>query len=187
MKRMSRSSVVVLLVVLSLVLPPMAMAAPLRAAEWTYVVEAPLGLRLRSEASLLSEIVLVLYNGEDVRVEGDPVYADGLWWSAVRVERRAGEFSGWVASAYLANYEPQVAPEGEEGTQVYTVSPRLGLNLRESPGLATRVVCIVPQGTRLSATDAPTRSVDGLWWRQFTLGETTVWAAENLLEAPPSE
>ena len=83
--------------------------------------------------------------------------------------------------------KPEGQPEGEEGAQVYTVSPRLGLNLRESPGLATRVVCIVPQGTRLSATDAPTRSVDGLRWRQFTLGETTVWAAESLLEAPPSE
>jgi uncharacterized protein YgiM (DUF1202 family) len=176
-----------LLVVLSLLLPSLALAAPAMAAEWTYVVDAPVGLRMHAEAGLVSPIVVVLYNGEDVRVEGDAVYAQGLWWSPVRVERRAGDFTGWVASAYLANYEPDDSGEGPEGGAIYTVTARLGLNLRAGPGLAAKVVCIVPTGTRLVATDTAVRTRDGLTWRGFALDEGTVWATESFLEAAEIE
>jgi uncharacterized protein YgiM (DUF1202 family) len=176
-----------LLVVLSLLLPSLALAAPVMAAEWTYVVDAPLGLRMHAEAGLLSPVVIVLYNGEDVRVEGDAVYAQGLWWSPVRVERRAGDSTGWVASAYLANYKPDDSAEGPESGVVYTVTARLGLNLRAAPGMAAKVVCTVPTGTRLVATVGAVTKRDGLTWREFTLGDQTVWATESFLEASEAE
>jgi uncharacterized protein YgiM (DUF1202 family) len=172
-----------LLVVIALVVPSMVLSAPSMAAEWTYVVNARLGLRMHAEAGLLSKITLVLYNGEDVRVEGDPAYADGLWWSQVRVERRAGEFVGWVASAHLANYEEAEDSEGPESGPVYVVTARLGLNLRSSAGLRGVVLHTVPTGTRLVATDAAVRQVDGLTWREFALADETVWAAEPFVAA----
>lgn len=177
----------VLAILATLMWPAVAAAAPLSAAEWTYVVDAPLGLRLHEQAGLLTDILLVLYEGEDVRVEGDPVYRDGLWWRQVLVERRAGDFTGWVASAYLANGSAEIATEGPESGEVYVVTARLGLKLRTAAGLYAKVLSRVPEGTRLQATGAQTRRVDGLVWRQFSLGDTTVWAADAYVEPVQAE
>ena len=183
----TRMIALVLAVFVTLTWPAVAGAAPLSAAEWTYVVDAPLGLRLREQAGLLADVLLVLYEGEDVRVEGDPVYQDGLWWRQVRVERRAGDFTGWVASAYLANGTAEIATEGPESGEVYVVTARLGLKLRAAAGLTAAVVSRVPEGTRLQATGAGVRRVDGLAWRQFSLGDGTVWAADTFVEAAQAE
>lgn len=189
MKCASRSGMMALIVAVfvTLMWPAAAAAAPLSAAEWTYVVDAPLGLRLHNEAGLLTDVLLVLYEGEDVRVEGDPVYVDGLWWRQVRVERRAGDFTGWVASAYLANGSAEMATEGPESGDVYVVTARPGLKLRTAAGLTAAIVSRVPRGTRLQATGAGVRRVDGLVWRQFSLGDETVWAADAYLEPVQAE
>lgn len=176
-------AIVSLVAIMALLAPSVLLAAPAMAAEWTYVVDARLGLRMHADPGLLSEVVLVLYNGEDVRVEGDPVYEQGLWWSQVRVERRAGEVTGWVASAHLANYQADEDAVGPESGTVYLVTARIGLNLRATAGLAGPVLHTVPAGTRLVATDAPVRQIDGLVWRQFAIGDETVWAAEAFVTA----
>jgi len=189
MKSASRTGMtaVILALLVTLMWPAVAAAAPLSAAEWTYVVDAPLGLRLHDKAGLLTDVLLVLYEGEDVRVEGDAVYQDGLWWRQVRVERRAGDFTGWVASAYLANSGAEIATGGPESGDVYVVTARLGLKLRTAAGLTAAVVSRVPEGTRLQATGAGVRRVDGLVWRQFSLGDGTVWAADAYVERVQAE
>jgi len=183
----NRMTAMVVAILVTLMWPTVAAAAPLSAAEWTYVVDAPLGLRLHDEAGLLTDVLLVLYEGGDVRVEGDPVYADGLWWRQVRLERRAGEFTGWVASAYLANGDAQVATGGPESGDVYVVTARFGLKLRAAAGLSAPVVSRVPDGTRLQAAGTAVRRVDGLVWRQFSLGDATVWAADSYVEPVQAE
>jgi uncharacterized protein YgiM (DUF1202 family) len=175
------------ILLLSLIIPNAAAAAPAQSAEWTYVTRAPIGLRLRAEPGLTSEIVLLLFNGEDVRDEGEAVWAQGMRWTRVRVERRAGEFTGWVSSAYLANYSAETASEtptaldaeatNETMGPTYIVSAANGLRLRSGPGLSRPVKYIVPRGARLVATDQAVRSVDGLRWQQFSLDGENVWAA----------
>ncbi len=183
---MSRKTLMILLtsalLLMFMALPTSTMAAPPEAAEWTHVVNAWLGLRMRSGPSLTDPIVLVLYNGEDVRVKGDPIWAQGIRWSNVTVERKAGVFEGWVASAYLANYPGYDEPAGHFDNDGYKVTTAIGLRLRAQPGLSTQVLRIVPYGTVLEGTETETRFVDGLWWRQLFLDGETAWGARLFLE-----
>ncbi|NLT74583.1 MAG: SH3 domain-containing protein [Chloroflexi bacterium] len=177
----------VILILLGLILPSAASAAPARAAEWTYVTGARLGLRMHSEPSLQADSTLVLYDGEDVRVEGEVTWSEGLWWREVRVERRTGEYRGWVAAAYLANHEDAEPEDDQEPGSFYAVVPAAGLRLRAAPGLGSAVLHIVPRGARLQAAEEATRSADGLVWRAISLGETVVWAADAHLVIDAAE
>jgi hypothetical protein len=170
------------LLLMFMALPTSTMAAPPEAAEWTHVVNAWLGLRMRGGPSLTDPIVLVLFNGEDVRVKGDPIWAQGIRWSNLTVERKAGVFEGWVASAYLANYPGFEEPAGHFDGEGYKATASIGLRLRAQPGLHTKVLRIVPYGTVLEATETPARFVDGLWWQQLFLDGETVWASKQFLE-----
>ena len=68
------SMAALLITLLAVLVGPMAVAAaPNGTAEVTMVVQAPLGLRLRSGTSLSEPVLLVLVNGEQVSVVGDPV------------------------------------------------------------------------------------------------------------------
>ncbi len=186
---MSRKTLLVMFAAMLLLgllaLPMTAAAAPPEAAEWTHVVNAWLGLRMRSGPSLTDPIVLVLYNGEDVRVNGDPVWAQGIRWSAVDVTRQAGDFEGWVASAYLANYPGYEEPMGFFEGEGYKVTSSIGLRLRSEAGLNGPVVRIVPYGTILEATGASDKTVSGLVWKQLYLDGETVWAASMYLQQVP--
>lgn len=174
--------VIGIMILLLVIFPGVVAAEPLAGAEWTYVVNAWLGLRMRSGPNLTEPIVLVLYNGEDVRVQGDPIWSQGIRWSSVSVERRAGVFEGWVASAYLANYPGYEEPTGGFTGEGYKVISSIGLRLRSEPGLHTEVVRIVPYGTVLEATGTSDEYVSGLWWKQLLLDGETVWAASLYLE-----
>jgi len=160
--------------------------APLANGEATYVVDAPLGLRLRSGPSLVDAIILVLYNGESVQVVSEPVWAQGIRWVQVEVTRNGTVYTGWCASAYLANYPGYDEPyDGYGGELGYKVTASIGLRLRSGPGLGYWVERIVPYGTVLEPTGSGTVWADGLEWRELTLNGETVWAAAMYLEQVP--
>ena len=150
--------------------------------EWTNVVDAWLGLRMRTGPNLTEPITLVLYNGEEVRVKGDPIWAQGIRWSQVDVTRWSGTVEGWVASAYLANYPGYAEPVGHFEGDGYKVTASIGLRLRTSPGLGHAVKRIVPYGAMLVETGTPDKYVDGVWWRELSLDGEPVWAAVQFLE-----
>lgn len=155
--------------------------------EWTTVVNARLGLRVRSGPSLTEPITFVLYNGQEVRVVGQPVWYQGIRWVELDFDRWDGvHVSGWCASAYLANYpgyeEPQDGYTGEEG---YKVMPSIGLRLRSGPGLGYAVQRIVPYGTILERTATASVSADGLTWVELDVNGTDLWAASEYLQKVP--
>lgn len=176
------------LVLLGLVLsavaaPPAITAAP---GEETRVVNAWLGLRMRTGPSLVSPIILVLRNGERVQVLGDPVWFHAIRWSQVEVTRSGKTYVGWVASAYLASYPGYEEPVGRFEGEGWKVTARIGLRLRAGPGLHYRILRIVPYGTILEGTGAPDRWAHGYWWKQLTLNDQNVWAARLYLQAVPN-
>lgn len=189
MIRTLRSSLLVCIVLLGLLAGPLAApvaaGAPPATAEWTHVVSAWLGLRMRSGPSLTHPITLVLFNDEDVRVKGDPVWAQGIRWSNVTATRRIGAFEGWVASAHLANYPGYEEPMGHFVGEGYKVMSSVGLRLRSAPGISSPVMRIVPYGTILVGTGAADVLASGLVWRQLSLNGQTVWAAARFLTRVP--
>lgn len=149
----------------------------------TMVVYAPLGLRLRAGASLSDAVLLVLYNGEQVTVFGDPVWNQGIRWSNVEVTRWGVTTTGWAASAYLASYpgyeEPRDHFTGEAGCKVTATA---GLRLRTAPTLSGTISHIVPYGTILVPTGEADVVADGYTWTNLYTNGTSVWAANAYLE-----
>jgi hypothetical protein len=170
------------LLMVALLLPAPVCAEPRGAAEWTYVSGARLGLRLHAEPGLSTEFLLLLNQGEDVRAQGAPVFVDGLWWTEVRVDRRAGSYTGWVSAAYLANYDRTVAPTDVPSDGVF-VSSSGGLNLRRAAGTDREIVYRVPLGTLLQPADDGVRWSGGRPWRQYLVAGERLWAAEDYLQS----
>lgn len=187
MRKMTRIVLPLMALLALLIMPVMALANGDGTGEWTTVVNARLGLRVRSGPSLTEPITFVLYNGQEVRVVGDPVWYQGIRWVELDFDRWDGvHVSGWCASAYLANYpgyeEPQDGYTGEEG---YKVTPSIGLRLRSGPGLGYAVQRIVPYGTILERTSTASVSADGLTWVELDVNGTDLWAASEYLQKVP--
>lgn len=189
MKRNSLVRIVapVVLLVALLIAPMMISANGDGAGEWTKVVQARLGLRVRSGPSLAESITHVLYNGQEVKVVGEPVWNQGIRWVELDFERWDGiRVSGWCASAYLENYpgydEPYDGYAGEEG---YKVIPSIGLRLRSGPGLGYAIKRIVPYGTVLERTDVASAWGNGLEWIQLDVDGVALWAAKMYLTEVP--
>ncbi len=179
-----------LAVLVGLILAPMAASAEdavVADGEWTTVVGARLGLRVRSGPSLSDGITFVLYNGNEVKVVGEPTWYQGIRWVEVDFVRWDDvHVSGWVASAYLDNYpgydEPQ---DGYEGTAGYKVTSSIGLRLREGPGLGYWVAKIVPYGTVLERTETAGVTHNGLHWVELDVDGVGYWAASEYLQEVP--
>ncbi len=173
------ASVILIVVVLALAIAPTVSAI----SPTTMVVQAPRGLILRSNAGLGEPIVLVLQNGEQVRLLGSSTWKNGIQWTKVEVKRWGYTYQGFCSAAYLASYagypEPVDSWVGGEGWKV--ISPD-GVRLRSGPGLAHYAIRIVPYGTILKPTAAPTVAADGYTWRQLMFSGTTGWAAGMYLQ-----
>lgn len=178
-------SVLVLSIALAaMLLAPMAgSAAPNGTAATTMVVNAPLGLRLRTGTSLSEPVILMLLNGEQVTVIGEPVWNQGIRWSNVQVTRWGITTTGWAASAYLANYPGYAEPRGNftNGANCKVLAPA-GLRLRSAPGLTGTISRIVPYGTVLVPTGASPVSADGYTWRSLFINGTSLWGAGEFLD-----
>lgn len=169
---------------LALFIAPASLAAP--PATTTMVVQAPIGLNLRSAANLAAPVVLVLLNGETVSVAGDPIWYQGIRWTWASVTRWGYTYEGYCASAYLANYPGYDEPiDGYTGSDGYKVTAPSGLRLRSGPGLIYYVKRIVPYGTILEPTGADTVWADGYEWIQLQYNGSTVWAAKAFLQHVP--
>lgn len=175
---------VLTLTLIAVLVGPMAVAAaPNGTNGTTMVVYAPLGLRLRTGTSLSEPVLLVLYNGEQVTVLGEPVWNQGIRWSNVQVTRWGITTTGWAASAYLADYpgyvEPRDSFEGDSGCKV---TASAGLRLRSEPSLSAQISRIVPYGTILVPTGDATVAADGYTWQNLYINGTSLWGAGEYLE-----
>jgi uncharacterized protein YraI len=155
--------------------------------EWATVVNARLGLRVRSGPSLTDAITYVAYNGDEMSVVGDPVWNQGIRWVEVDYDVLGDvHVTGWVASAYLDNYPGYDEPhDGYTGTEGYKVTAAIGLRLRVGPGLGYRVERIVPYGTVLERTATAGETYNGLHWVELDLAGTELWAASEYLTQVP--
>lgn len=184
MKRGTFIRVLIAAAALALFLAPASLAAP--PATTTMVVQAPLGLNLRSAANLAAPVVLVLRNGETVSVAGDPIWYQGIRWTWASVNRWGYTYEGYCASAYLANYPGYNEPiDGYTGNKGFKVIAPGGLRLRSGPGLSYYVVRIVPYGTILERTNADAVEADGYKWIQLKYNGSTAWAAKDFLQKVP--
>jgi hypothetical protein len=179
-----------LAVLVGLILAPMAVSAEEAAVdtgEWTTVVGARLGLRVRSGSSLSDSITFVLYNGNEVKVIGEPVFNQGIRWVELDFVRWDDvHVGGWVASSYLDNYPGYEEPyDGYEGTAGYKVTSSIGLRLRAGPGLGYWVERIVPYGTVLERTEVAGVTHNGLHWVELNVDGEGLWAASEYLDEVP--
>jgi hypothetical protein len=166
------------LTLLMILLPTAASAA----GDVTMVVQAPLGLRLRADHDLTSNVKTFLFNGEEVIVTGQTVWNQAIEWSPIKVWRWGGWVEGWVATAYLGTYNGYPEPsDGYTGGGCKVLSGN-GLRMRDCPGLDCDIVRIVPYGTILPKADAQKIDADGYTWKHLTLDGSTVWAASDFLK-----
>lgn len=163
--------VLVVMLIAAMVLPMSAMAA--NGGYWAVVTGAPLGLRLRSGASLGAPVIATLYNGQSVYVLAGPTWYQGIGWMYVR----AGSIEGYCAGYYL---RPAPAGPGpvEHG---WKVTAPAGLRLRSGPGLGYPIMRIVPYGTILQAGGAPDVTASGYVWMEVSVNGGTLWAAKMYL------
>lgn len=177
-----------LAVLVALFIAPMTASADTEtAAVWATVTQARLGLRVRSGPSLVDSISHVLYNGQEVRVVGDPVWNQGIRWVELDFTRANGvHVSGWCASAYLSNYPGYDEPyDGYAGQAGYKVTSSIGLRLRSGPGLGYAIKRIVPYGTVLERTDTAGATANGLEWVELDVNGVDLWAAKMYLTQVP--
>lgn len=172
--------VLIVAATLALALAPASLAAPPGAT--TMVVQSPLGLNVRTEAKLIAPVVIVLRNGENVTVYGDPVWNQGIRWVQVAVSRWGYNYEGWASSAYLANYPGYDEPTDAFCGKGYKVTAPGGLRLRSAAGLKSTIVRIVPYGTILHGGDADPVVMDGYTWRQLKYNKQPCWAASEYLQ-----
>lgn len=172
--------VLIVAATLALALAPASLAAPPGAT--TMVVQAPLGLNVRTGHNLAAPVVIVLRNGENVTVYGQPVWRQGIRWVQVSVSRWGYNYEGWCSSAYLANYPGYDEPTDAFCGNGYKVTAPGGLRLRSGPSLTASVVRIVPYGTILVGGPAAPVTADGYTWRQIGPALNYVWAASEFLQ-----
>lgn len=139
-------------------------------------VVASAGLKLRQGASLTSPVILTLYNGEVVYPLAAPVYNQGISWTYLRVHRGNAYYTGYAASAYLANAPKP--PPAANNKLVVTASD--GLRLRAGPGTGYAIRRIVPPGTTLGATGIDQWG-NGILWTKVSINGIYLWAAKQYL------
>ncbi len=139
-------------------------------------VNAPVGLRLRSQPRLTASVVLTLFHGEWVTPLAAPVWSDGLSWTRVQVCRAGRCFTGYAATSYLGTAAAPAPP----ATRAMRVVAPAGLRLRAGAGTQHAIRRIVPNGTILQATGVE-RTAGGLVWAQVRIDGVLLWAAKNYL------
>ena len=125
-------------------------------------VTATAGVNIRSGPSTSSSIVGGLYRGQTVTA-----ISDSGGWTKIRF---AGRFA-YIASRYLTTRKLS-APASVTGSRITTTD----VNLRSRPSLASRVLWVVPEGTRVRLTGGSARGFVAV-----TIGKRTGWISTQYL------
>lgn len=136
-------------------------------------------LKLRTEASVTSDVIEVLAEGTVLTVISDPVDADGLTWVQVRTATGA---EGWVSSQHV-EAAPPVPPQVGD-----TVSVESGpLNLRETASTEASVIGKLETGDRVEVVDGPVASGDYSWYQVESKDGKRGWVASDFIKVAPPE
>jgi uncharacterized protein YgiM (DUF1202 family) len=133
-------------------------------------------LNLRAAAGTTAVILAVLPKGTALTVTGAPAAAAGYTWYPVKTD---GGSSGWVAGTYLAASSSPVTPGFPQGSTVKVATD--SLNLRSAASLTATVLLVLPFGTSLTVTGAPTAANGYTWYPVKTAGGTAGWVAGEYL------
>lgn len=139
-------------------------------------VDDPIGLRLRTEASLESPVVTSLPIGTIGTVIDGPKLNDRVTW--VKIQTTLG--SGWCAELYLVD-----APALNIANARFLVGDSVfvdtdALNIREAPGPDTLVAGTLGTGTTGTIIDGP-EEASNLFWFRIETPSITGWCAEPFL------
>ena len=169
--------------------------------EWVEVVGINEALNVRAGPSSSFDRVAQIPPGETLRVLGGSQSEEGGLWLQVII---GGDTEGWVFAEYtseIARPTPTPLPtptpvgtptplpvedgdddDGEaDGTgQELRVAAPDGLNLRDAPGLDSRVIAELDDGDRLEGTGR-TQNADGRDWTEVRVGGQTGWVASEFV------
>jgi uncharacterized protein YgiM (DUF1202 family) len=134
-------------------------------------VEAANGLNLRAEAKADAKVVATLKNGQHLLAIGPATGPDagGITWQNVRTDD--GQ-TGWASAQFLTKTNPAgptlvpTAPAPAASTGEVWVTATNGLNLRAQASTTATLVALLPFGTHLTLTGAPTGpDAGGITWQ----------------------
>jgi uncharacterized protein YgiM (DUF1202 family) len=167
--------------------------------EWVEVVGIDEALNVRAGPSSSFDRVAQIPPGETLRVLGGTRSDEGGLWLQVVI---GGDTEGWVFAEYtseIARPTPTPLPtptpvgtptplpaddgdgddDGGAGQDLRVVAPD-GLNLRDAPGLDSRVIAELDDGDRLEGTGR-TETADGRDWTEVRVGGQTGWVASQFV------
>jgi uncharacterized protein YkwD/SH3-like domain-containing protein len=157
-------------------------------------VDAANGLNLRAEAKSDAKLVATLKNKQHLVAIGPAVGPDagGIAWQNVRTDD--GQV-GWVSAQFLTKTNPAgptpaptaAAPVASTGEAWVTAAD--GLNLRAQASTTSTLVALLPFGTHLTLTGAPTGpGAGGITWQSVRTddGKTGFVSAQFISPTKPT-
>jgi uncharacterized protein YkwD len=147
---------------------PAATATPAPADTW---VNAANGLNLRAEAKADAKLVVILKDKQHLVAIGPAAAPDagGITWQNVLTDD--GQI-GWVSAQFLTTTNPAgptvapTAPAPAASTGEAWVTATNGLNLRAQASTTATLMALLPLGTHLTLTGAPTApDAGGITWQ----------------------
>lgn len=155
--------------------------APLLRPGQQATVSPGLANRLRSSASLQSEVVGAIEAGDVVTIDAGPVCADGYHWYYVRNERIAGWTAQGSDGAYWLLYHVNCVnspPIRLTATMRAKVSDGYALSVRSGKGnVGTAVLAVAPPGDSFLITGWPACDSSGERWYPIQLDSILGWIA----------
>ncbi|MER3485529.1 MAG: hypothetical protein C4345_05730, partial [Chloroflexota bacterium] len=134
-------------------------------------------LRLRATPGTSSATLALMPFGTRLKVKRSPVLADGFTWYKVN----SGIYgTGWCAAQFLRSLTTSASTSFRPGDTVRVVDG--SLNLRDGPSLSSRVIAVLPEGTRLTITGDP-RVSGGFTWYPVQSAYGTGWCAGDYLRS----
>jgi|GEM_PF-2501710 len=138
-------------------------------------------VNLRSGPGLGYDVIGNYNTGIDATVVAGPEDADGYSWYQIEVQGN----TGWMDAEFLA--EGSGGGDGwQPGTEVHVTSN--DVNLRDEPGLASRVILTMEYGSTWLVVDGPVNA-DGYTWYEIKVpeGAGLGWAAADFLAEGPGD
>jgi uncharacterized protein YgiM (DUF1202 family) len=128
-------------------------------------------LRLRAAPGTSSATLALMPFGTRLKVKRSPVLADGYTWYKVN----SGIYgTGWCAAQFLRSLTASAGASLRPGDTARVVNG--SLNLRDGPSLSSRIIAVLPDGTRLTIT-GNSRVADGYTWYPVQGAYGTGWCA----------
>ena len=138
-------------------------------------------LNMRTETSTQARVVAQLWEGATGTVVSAPRRSGGTTWLQIRTESG----TGWVDEQYLS--EGTAPPPSDSLFSVGddVVVDTDALNLRDKPGIDSRVKAVLWTGTTGAVIEGPV-SQDNYNWYQIETSDDAGWVVETFLSASGS-